>query len=356
MNRAFAFLPFVFLTVICWGNYGPLMHHGKVSMGDALRPFVGVGFAYFAIAVLVPLALLMAKGEKGAWSKGGTIWSLVAGAVGAIGALGVILAFNFNASPVYVMPLVFGGAPVINTLVTMGMSGTFKEINKVFLLGVLLAAVGAAGVLYFKPGPPPPAPQVAAVDGDVEAAADGDVSADNAAAVITAVAPPAKNYPAIYASVLAATLCWGAYGPVLHKGQMLMSGSRLRPFLCVGLSYFFIAVAIPLGILAVVQTAGEWNSTGMMWSLAGGAAGAIGALGIIYAFNFGGKPVFVMPLVFGFAPVMNTITSLTETHAWSRVGSMFWVSLLVVITGAVLVLVFAPKPGHKPAPPAPAAT
>lgn len=63
MNRAFAFLPFVLLTVICWGNYGPLMHHGKVSMGDALRPFVGVGFAYFAIAVLVPLALLLTKGE-----------------------------------------------------------------------------------------------------------------------------------------------------------------------------------------------------------------------------------------------------------------------------------------------------
>ncbi len=340
MNRAFAFLPFVFLTVICWGNYGPLMHHGKVSMGDALRPFVGVGFAYFAIAVLVPLALLLTKGEKGTWSKGGTIWSLVAGAVGAIGALGVILAFNFNASPVYVMPLVFGGAPVINTLVTMGMSGTFKEINKIFLLGVLLAAVGAAGVLYFKPGPPAPAPQVAAAD----------------TVAVAAPAPPVKNYPAIYASVLAAVLCWGAYGPVLHKGQMLMSGSRLRPFLCVGLSYFFIAVAIPLGILAVVKTTGEWNSTGMMWSLAGGAAGAIGALGIIYAFNFGGKPVFVMPLVFGFAPVMNTITSLTETQAWSRVGGMFWISLLVVITGAVLVLVFAPKPGHKPAPPAPAAT
>ncbi len=340
MNRAFAFLPFVFLTVVCWGNYGPLMHHGKLSMGDALRPFVGVGFAYFAIAVLVPLGLLMTKGEKGAWSKGGTIWSLVAGAVGALGALGVILAFNFNALPVYVMPLVFGGAPVVNTVVTMAMSGTFKEINKIFLLGVLLAAIGAAGVLYFKPGPPTPT----MLGATTSAAEAGSTSAAVEAPV------PAKNYPGIYASVIVAVLSWGAYGPVLHKGQMLMSGSRLRPFLCVGLSYFFIAVAIPLGILAMVNTTGQWNQTGILWSLAGGAAGAIGALGIIYAFNFGGKPVFVMPLVFGFAPVMNTITSLTESHAWSRVGGMFWLSLLVVIAGAVLVLVFAPKPGHKPAP------
>ncbi len=345
MNRAFAFLPFVFLTVVCWGNYGPLMHHGKVSMGDALRPFVGVGFAYFAIAVLVPLALLMTKGEKGAWSRGGTIWSLIAGAVGAFGALGVIVAFNFNASPVYVMPLVFGGAPVVNTIVTMGMSGTFKEINKIFLIGVLLAAVGAAGVLYFKPGPPATSPTAVAV-------AAVDVSGASATTTNIAAPAPVKNYPAIYAAVIVAVLSWGAYGPVLHKGQMLMSGSRLRPFLCVGLAYFFIAVAIPLVILAMVKTAGEWNQTGILWSLAGGAAGAIGALGIIYAFNFGGKPVFVMPLVFGFAPVMNTITSLTETQAWSRVGGMFWLSLLVVIAGAVLVLVFAPKPGHKPVGPA----
>ena len=35
---------------------------------------------------------------------------------GAIGALGIILAFNFGGKPVYVMPLVFGGAPVITTL------------------------------------------------------------------------------------------------------------------------------------------------------------------------------------------------------------------------------------------------
>jgi hypothetical protein len=121
MSKAFAFLPFVFLTIICWGNYGVLMHHGKVLMGDALRPFVGVGFAYFAIAVLVPTALLAIKGEKGNWSRNGVILSLLAGAVGALGALGVILAFSFKAKPIYVMPLVFGGAPVINTLVTMAM-------------------------------------------------------------------------------------------------------------------------------------------------------------------------------------------------------------------------------------------
>jgi hypothetical protein len=125
---------------------------------------------------------------------------------------------------------------------------------------------------------------------------------------------------------------------------MKMGGSRLRPFLCVGIAYFVIAVAIPLAVLPVLSTTGQWNSAGMIWSLAGGAAGAIGALGIIYAFNFGGKPIFVMPLIFGMAPVMNTVTTLTENGSWGQIGPKFLAALVVTIAGAVTVLIFAPKP------------
>ncbi len=145
-----------------------------------------------------------------------------------------------------------------------------------------------------------------------------------------------------------AVLSWGAYGPVLHKGQMKMGGSRLRPFLCVGIAYFFIAGAIPLAVIPLLSSAGQWNTAGMIWSLAGGAAGALGALGIIYAFNFGGKPIFVMPLIFGMAPVMNTITTVTENANWGHIGPRFLAALAVTIAGAVTVLIYAPKP----APPA----
>src|SRR5690606_12690578 len=145
-------------------------------------------------------------------------------------------------------------------------------------------------------------------------------------------------------SVAMAVLSWGAYGPVLHKGQMKMGGSRLRPFLCVGIAYFFIAVAIPLAVIPVLSSTGQWNTQGMIWSLAGGAAGALGALGIIYAFNFGGKPISVMPLIFGMAPVMNTITTVTENGSWGHIGPRFLAALVVTIAGAVTVLVYAPKP------------
>ena len=117
-------------------------------------------------------------------------------------------------------------------------------------------------------------------------------------------------------------LCWGAYGPTLHKGQAAMKNSRLRPLLCVGLAYFadrrVRAADHPGG-----QSRGEPASTfsGTMWSLLAGAAGAIGALGIIMAFNFGGKPVFVMPLIFGGAPVVATLVIDRQRRAcWASSG------------------------------------
>lgn len=336
LSRSFVFLPFVLLTILCWGNYGVLMHHGKEAMGDALRPFVGVGFAYFAIAVLVPTALLVLRGEQGKWSRDGVILSLFAGAVGALGALGVILAFSFQAKPLYVMPLVFGGAPVVNTLVTMAMGRNFERVKPLFLIGIAMAALGGAGVLYFKPA---------------QAAPPAEATSAAAASEVAAV-DHALNYPMIAFSIAMAVFSWGAYGPVLHKGQMKMGGSRLRPFLCVGIAYFIIAVAIPLAVIPLLSSSGQWNTPGMLWSLVGGAAGAVGALGIIYAFNFGGRPIFVMPLIFGLAPVMNTITSLTENASWGQIGPRFLAALAVTIAGAVTVLIHAPKP----AAPAPAPT
>lgn len=160
--RSLGFLVFVFLTFICWGVYGPTLHLGQDGMGapgqkSSLRPFVCVGIAYFLIAVLYPLLVLYGKGETGKWTLFGFVWSFVAGAVGAVGALGIIMAFKFGGKPVYVMPLVFGCAPVVNTIVTMLMSRTVKQASMLFYLGVIIVAVGAAGVMYFKPAKAKPA-------------------------------------------------------------------------------------------------------------------------------------------------------------------------------------------------------
>jgi hypothetical protein len=67
------------------------------------------------------------------------------------------------------------------------------------------------------------------------------------------------------------------------------------------------------------------------------------------AFNFGGKPIYVMPLVFGGAPVVNTMTTILHEGTYRQTTPLFFASLLLVIGGAVTVLLFAPrgKPPEK---------
>lgn len=152
------------------------------------------------------------------------------------------------------------------------------------------------------------------------------------------------KYPLILLAIALTVFCWGIYGPVLHKGQLAMGGSRLRPLICVGLAYFVIAVLVPGAILYLRGEPGELTSKGVFWSLAGGAAGAIGALGIILAFNFGGRPNYVMPLVFGCAPVINAFFSIYMARQWGEMRPAFLAGLIMVAMGAFMVLWFAPRP------------
>ena len=49
--------------------------------------------------------------------------------------------------------------------------------------------------------------------------------------------------------VLGAVLSWGIYGPMLHRGQVLL-GNPLRALLCVGIAYVLVAVLVPVGALS----------------------------------------------------------------------------------------------------------
>jgi len=320
----------ILVTMICWGIYGPVLHPGQVAfadgnkpgLDDGLRAFICVGIAYFLIAIVFPVTMLKMYGESGEWTTGGVFWSLIAGAIGAIGALGVILAFGFGGRPVFVMPLIFGGAPVVNSFLTMYWSKSLKQFSPIFTAGLVMVALGAVTVLLTRPRH----------HGGSSLVAEGEWGA-----ILWVIA-----------AVAVVILCWGAYGPVLHRGQMKMSGSRLRPLICVGLAYFLIAVVVPGLILSGSTNDGSFNSfSGVMWSLFAGTAGALGALGVIYAFNFGGKPIYVMPLVFGGAPVVNTAVSVIKAGEGAPDSPLFYAGLILVAAGAVMVLVFAPK-GHGP--------
>ncbi|HEY5313005.1 MAG TPA: hypothetical protein VIK18_10820 [Pirellulales bacterium] len=332
------------LTIVSWGIYGPLMKAGVGGMGDShLLPFIAVGIAYFLIAVLAAGAVLATRGERGQWTTRGVTWSVGAGIGTAVGALGIILALSSGGHPVYVMPLVFGCAPVVNTFVTMALSKSYKQAQPLFYAGLILVIAGAATVLVFKPGPSPGSHAAAAHSPEKPATAATEAKPTFLSTAEAKAAETAK----VTIFILLTALCWGAYGPVLHKGQVLMGGSRLRPFICVGFAYFLVAVLVPLTLLS--SDHGAFTMGGGLWSLASGAAGAIGSLGIIMAFNYGGKPIYVMPLVFGGAPVVNTFLTMYLSKTYGQAKPVFYAGLIMVVAGAVTVLLFAPKGGPKPA-------
>lgn len=144
---------FVLLTILCWGAYVPILHHGQSALGknSALRAFLFVGLAYFLVSGLVLGYLAWTRSEAMEFNARGAWMSTIAGVLGAIGALGIVFALKNQGKPIYVAPLVFAGAPIVNTVVAMIWSKPAKPPSVMFYVGILIAACGAALVLRFKP-------------------------------------------------------------------------------------------------------------------------------------------------------------------------------------------------------------
>lgn len=164
-----AWLLFALLTVVSWGVYGIFLHTGQLGMGDPVngryKAFLFVGIAYFITAVLAPAAMLWMRGATWSFPAQGAWWSLIAGIVGAIGAFGVLLAFGAKGTPTVVMAIVFAGAPVVNSVVSVIQhppAGGWGSIKPQFYLGIVLAAAGGCLVTLFKPAPTPVKPHAAA--------------------------------------------------------------------------------------------------------------------------------------------------------------------------------------------------
>ncbi len=157
---------FVVMAALSWGAYVPAIHHGQLGFGGktnpnaSMRAFLFVGLAYFIMAVVIPGVWLATHREPGdtGFTFSGTTMSTLAGILGALGALGVIFAMKFGGKPLYVAPLVFAGAPIVNVLVSMVWDRPATAPEPMFYVGLVLAALGAALVLIYKPADRKPVP------------------------------------------------------------------------------------------------------------------------------------------------------------------------------------------------------
>ncbi len=145
-------IAFAIGAALSWGMYGPVLHGGQVKLASPFRALLCVGIAYMLVGVIVPVVVLATQGELGkGWNTPGFIQATLAGGLGALGAVFIIYAFRSGGLPTYVMPLVFGGAPLVNVIVTMSLHPSKVAPNPLLWLGFALVAIGASLVLYFKP-------------------------------------------------------------------------------------------------------------------------------------------------------------------------------------------------------------
>jgi drug/metabolite transporter (DMT)-like permease len=160
--------------------------------------------------------------------------------------------------------------------------------------------------------------------------------------------------------VVLAGLSWGTYVPLIFYGGNELggkSGARLMAILCVGVAYFVLAVLFPLYLFLSGQQ--EWpeiKTYGLIFSGLAGVAGAVGAICVVFATKAarGAAPpdnpdaykVYIAPLIFGLAPVINVLVSMvwhpTKDHPFQfhveLPGWKLWVGILLVGIGAAMVL------------------
>ena len=152
-------LIFVLMTVASWGLYGVLLHTGAMGMADPVngryKAFLFVGIAYLIVAVLGSIVVLQANEASWEFPNKGMLWSTLAGVVGAVGALGVLLAFGAKGSPAVVMSIVFAGAPIVNAITALIVHPPAARLGALrwqFVAGIACAAVGGCLVTLFRPG------------------------------------------------------------------------------------------------------------------------------------------------------------------------------------------------------------
>jgi len=176
---------YVILAGLAWGTYVPIIFFGgqmlsplspqgqAIGVGGRLASILSVGVAYFGLAVIIPLVLMATRDDaKADWRTVGLVFSGLAGVAGAVGAICVIFAskaavdqaradgVNPATYRIYIAPLIFCLAPLINTLLSIVWHPNPKTGDwSVFHLdvpgwklwaGIVMVAVGTFLVLMSK--------------------------------------------------------------------------------------------------------------------------------------------------------------------------------------------------------------
>ncbi len=155
---------------------------------------------------------------------------------------------------------------------------------------------------------------------------------------------------------LCVALCWGLYGPTLANARSLnREWGPFKPYVFIGMAYLVIAI-VGGALMMKFAFNDNFDYSGkyfpaMKWGFLAGCLGALGALGLTFALTkAGGKPAYVMPIVFGGAVTVNAIAAYFSLPKGESVNPLMWVGMLLVALGICLTAGYTPH-GHAPAKP-----
>jgi hypothetical protein len=308
---------FPVVTMLCWGTYGPILGGATVLLGGSTALALAlIGLGYGIGGVLGGSALLKSGvvPDKGEWNRDGFRMGFNAGLLGAGGNLALIIALKLYHRPEVVMPLLFGGVQLGNTVFSC--LHLKSPPKKGFAFGVLLLIAGVVTTLWYRPA---------------EHHAEEQM-----------------NWWFLPAVALV-WVFWGKYGVQVHSSIEGFKKSGTRAMISLSTAY----VVVGMLALAVVALGFEPNAVfsrpGFNRGLVAGLITTLGAWGIVFGNRYvKGGPSIVMPLVFAGAPVVNSFYVMSVSGAdWSSIDIRFWIGIAVIIAGGYLVLTNKPEP--KPA-------
>lgn len=152
--------------------------------------------------------------------------------------------------------------------------------------------------------------------------------------------------PVLFA--LGTAFCWGLYGPTIQNARSAEKlWSPFKPYVFIGVAYLVWAVVG--GVMGMKFKEDSFNFFGaerpaMFWGFLAGSLGALGALSLTSAMLAGGKPLFVMPIVFGGAVSVTAIVSTMRQR--EAIHPVIWVGMTLVVVGVILVAAYTPHGGH----------
>ena len=155
---------------------------------------------------------------------------------------------------------------------------------------------------------------------------------------------------------LGVALCWGMYGPTLSNARSpLREWGPFKPYIFIGVAYVVIAI-VGGSIMMKLAFNDNFDYSGkyfpaMKWGFLAGCLGALGALALTFALTkAGGKPAYVMPIVFGGAVTVNGLIAYFNLGKTESVNPLMWVGMLLVVVGICLTATFTPHehPPKKP--------